>query len=197
LDVSTFTEDELRAAVQSDLSSPVSRYLLGSALTEQGQYALALPELQKAMELDFTYLAARLKFGQVQILLGQNEGAIKTTLNIFEDLSPGNVAAKLLRAVALRNLGRLEESRAEIQAVLKQQPGSADAAVDREVDRVAGRDLDSVDRAVARARFPAASRGRHFAASHFAHAPTFAASCRTVSASFRWSSSCAKSCGRT
>ena len=118
---------ELRAAVQSDLSNPVPRYLLGIALTEQGQHALALPELQKAMQLDFTYLAARLKFGQVQILLGQYEGAIKTTQNIFEDLSPGNVAAKLLRAVALRNLGRLDEARAEIQAVLKQQPRSTDA----------------------------------------------------------------------
>jgi seryl-tRNA synthetase len=42
-------------------------------------------------------------------------------------VGPGNVAARLLRAVALRNLGRLDEARAEIQAVLKQQPRSTDA----------------------------------------------------------------------
>ncbi|HTM49099.1 MAG TPA: tetratricopeptide repeat protein [Bryobacteraceae bacterium] len=118
---------ELRSALQANLSNPLARYLLGSALMDQGQNELALPELQKAMQLDTGYLPARLKFAQLQVLLDQNEGAIKTTQNIFEDFNPDILPAKLIRAVALRNLGRFEEARAEIHAVLKRAPGSSDA----------------------------------------------------------------------
>src|SRR5262249_897736 len=39
---------ELQIAVQSDLGNPVARLRLANALVEQGQLALALPELQKA-----------------------------------------------------------------------------------------------------------------------------------------------------
>jgi tetratricopeptide (TPR) repeat protein len=118
---------ELQAAVQSDLLNPVARYSLGSALAGQGQLALALTELQKAVQLDPNYLDARLKLAQLQILVDQNEGALKTTQNIFEDLDQRNVQAKLLRSVALRNLNRLDEARVEIQSALKLQPNSPDA----------------------------------------------------------------------
>jgi tetratricopeptide (TPR) repeat protein len=117
---------ELQAAVQADLQNPIARYLLGSALAGQGQLALAMPELQKAMQLDPNYLQARLKFAQLQILVDQNEGALKTTQNIFEDLDARNVQAKLLRAAALRNLSRLDEARLELQSALKLQPTSPD-----------------------------------------------------------------------
>src|SRR5262249_11922799 len=102
--------EELQAAVHADLQNPVARYLLGSALAGQGQLTLALPEIQKAMQLDPNYLQARLKFAQLQILVDQNEGALRTTQNIFEDLDARNIPARLLRAVALRNLNRLEEA---------------------------------------------------------------------------------------
>src|SRR5262249_16309663 len=98
---------ELQAVVRADLQNPAARYLLGTALTAQGQLALAMPELQKAMQLDPNHLAARLKFAQLQILLDQNEGALKTTQNLLEDLDARNQQAKLLRVVALRNLNRL------------------------------------------------------------------------------------------
>jgi Flp pilus assembly protein TadD len=118
---------ELQAAVQGDLRNPVARYSLGSALEGQGQLALAIAEVQQAMQLDPNYLDARLKLAQLQILVDQNEGALKTTQNIFEDLDARNVRAKLLRSVALRNLDRLDEARAEMQSALKQQPNSPDA----------------------------------------------------------------------
>src|SRR5206468_2386168 len=68
----------------------------------------------------------RLKFAQLQILVDQDEGALKTTQNIFEDLDARNVQAKLLRAAALRNLSRLDEARLELQSALKLQPTSPD-----------------------------------------------------------------------
>jgi tetratricopeptide (TPR) repeat protein len=118
---------ELQTAVQADLLNPVARYSLGSALAGQGQFALAIAELQKAVQLDPNYLDARLKLAQLQIVVDQNEGALKTTQNIFEDLDARNVQAKLLRSIALRNLDRLNEARAEMQSALKLQPKSSDA----------------------------------------------------------------------
>src|SRR5262249_43674323 len=88
---------ELQTAVQSDLRNPVTRNLLGNALSEQGQYALAVAEYEKAMQLDPNYLEPRLKLAQVQILLDQDEGAIKTTQNVLEDLDARNISARLLR----------------------------------------------------------------------------------------------------
>ena len=120
---------ELQAAVQADLENAGARYMLGSALAQQGQPALAVPELQRAMQLDPNFLEPRLELAQLQILLNQSEGAIKTTQNILEDLNSRNVAAKLLHAVALRNLNRVDEARAELQAMLKLQPGSPDVLI--------------------------------------------------------------------
>ena len=54
------------------------------------------------MQLDPNYLDARLKLAQLQIVVDQDEGALKTTQNIFEDLDERNVQAKLLRSIALR-----------------------------------------------------------------------------------------------
>jgi tetratricopeptide (TPR) repeat protein len=118
---------ELQEAVKSDLLNPIARYLLASALMEQGQLALAMPELQKAIRLEPKYLEPRLKLAQLQILLEQNEGALKTAQDILEDLDARNVQAKLLCSIALRHLNRPEEARAELQSALKLQPNSPDA----------------------------------------------------------------------
>jgi len=118
---------DLQEAVRTDLTNPVARYLLGNALAEQGQYAIAIPELEKAMQLDPGHLQARLKLAQIQILIDQDEGAIKTTQNILEDLDVRNPSAQILHAIALRKLGRFDDARADIQRVLKAQPNSAEA----------------------------------------------------------------------
>ena len=117
---------ELQAAVQSDLENAAARYTLGAALAQQGQLELAMPELQKAMQLDPRYIEPRLLLAQLQIQLDQNEGAIKTTQNILEDLNSRSLSAKLLHVVALRKLDRLDEARTELQAMLKLQPRSPD-----------------------------------------------------------------------
>lgn len=118
---------ELQTAARAEMGNPIARYMLGSALAEQGQTALSLPEFRKAIQLDPNYIEPRLKLAQVQILLDQNEGALKTAEDILADLDAQNVQAKLLRAIALRNLGRLDEARAETQGVLKRHPTSSDA----------------------------------------------------------------------
>jgi tetratricopeptide (TPR) repeat protein len=118
---------DLQTAVRSDLNNPAARYLLGSALAEQGQYAIAIPELEKAMQLDPSHLQARLKLAQLQILIGQDEGAVQTTQNILEELDEHNASAQMLRAIALRKLSRLEDAQADIQSVLKAQPNSPEA----------------------------------------------------------------------
>src|SRR5260370_1004380 len=117
----------LQDAAPRDLPNPAPRHILGSALMEQGQLALAMPELQKATQLDPKDIGSRLKLAQLQILLEQNESAIKTTENIFEDLDARSVPAMLLHAVALRNLGRVDQAGVQLQAVLKLQPNSPDA----------------------------------------------------------------------
>src|SRR5262249_34086944 len=120
---------ELRAAVDADSQNSVARYLLGSALVQQGQLELAVPEFQKSIQLDPKYLEPRLQLAQVQILLDQDEGAIKTSQNILDDVNARSLDAKLLHAAALRKLGRLDEARAELQATRKLMPRSPDVLI--------------------------------------------------------------------
>jgi len=117
---------ELETALGRLPNNAVVRYNLGRAYWARGDVDLARTQFRTAIEVQPDYVAPRLALTQIQISRGEHAQALQSTDEILQ-MARSNLAARLLRSVALQGIGKLEEARAELQGILKARPDNSEA----------------------------------------------------------------------
>jgi len=101
---------------------------LGAALAQHGDMDDALRTLERATELDPTLLDAWLNLARVRELRADAAGA-HAALSAVLELDPEHRPARILRADALKTLGRIDDAESELRTVLQSDPDSVSAWV--------------------------------------------------------------------
>jgi tetratricopeptide (TPR) repeat protein len=105
--------NDLQAAVTRMPNNPVVRYNLGRAHWAKGELDHARTQFREAVNLRPDYMAPRLALTQLHV--NRQEWALALqTANETLAISPANLTARLLRAVALRGTGNPEQARKEL-----------------------------------------------------------------------------------
>jgi len=116
---------ELETAVSKLPRNAVVRYNLGRAYWTKGDVELARAQFRAAADIQPDYLAPRLALIQINLTRGEFAQALQGADEAIR-ISPTNLAARSLRAAALQGLGKTDEARAQLLAVLKARPDSAE-----------------------------------------------------------------------
>ena len=98
-----------------------AHYNLGLALLASGRREEARFQFSETLRLIPTLVAARIALTNVQIVTGEFGNAVVSADEILAG-DPKHGEAQLLRAIALRGLGKFEDARAQINAVLAMYP---------------------------------------------------------------------------
>ncbi len=119
---------ELRSAAQQDLHDAEVRHLLGTVLLELGDVTGAIKELRRAMDLGMERHLVILDLAGA-LLLNREYEVLVSELAV-EDFPPaqnGYVRMLLLRANAYLPLRRWYEAKADLEEVLRRDPGNTGA----------------------------------------------------------------------
>jgi tetratricopeptide (TPR) repeat protein len=117
---------DLESAASRLPRNAVVRFNLGRAYWVKGDLEQARIQFRAAIDIQPDYLAPQLALTQIHINKGEYASALQVT-NETLSISPNNVTAKMLRAVALQGIGKTDEARADLQSVLRNNPNSAEA----------------------------------------------------------------------
>ncbi|HSB15346.1 MAG TPA: tetratricopeptide repeat protein [Bryobacteraceae bacterium] len=118
--------NDLQAAVTRMPNNPVVRYNLGRAHWAKGELDHARTQFREAVNLRPDYMAPRLALTQLHV--NRQEWALALqTANETLAISPANLTARLLRAVALRGTGNPEQARKELVEIAQRDPSARDA----------------------------------------------------------------------
>jgi tetratricopeptide (TPR) repeat protein len=117
---------ELETVVGKLPRNPVVRYNLGRAYWQRGDVDLARAQFRAAMDMQPDYLAPRLALTQIHLSRHEFAQALQISDETIR-LSTINQAARILRSLSLQGMGKVEEARAELQGVLRMNPGSSEA----------------------------------------------------------------------
>lgn len=116
---------ELKTSNQSDKKLAETHYYLALLDEKNRQYKAMSENLKKVIELSPTFVDARLKFGKVQLLLGQPDVALDQAEAILKESSQ-NLDAHLLKASVLMNQKKQSEAEAIVDSVLTKNPNHVD-----------------------------------------------------------------------
>ena len=101
---------------------------LGTALAQRGDLDAAVRAFRRATELDPMLIDAWFNLGRALDMQHDAAGAFDAFGAVLE-LAPHHLPARILRAEALKTLGRLAEAEAELRLVLRDDPASVPAWV--------------------------------------------------------------------
>jgi tetratricopeptide (TPR) repeat protein len=101
---------------------------LGAALATHGELDAALHAFQTATELDPTLIDAWFNLGRA-LELRHDATSAHAAFSAVLELNPGHRPARIMRAEALKTLGRIDEAVDELRAVLREDPDSVAAWV--------------------------------------------------------------------
>lgn len=101
---------------------------LGTALAQRGDLDAAERAFRRATELDPMFVDAWFNLGRALDLGHDASGAHDAFAAVLE-LAPSHQPARILRAEALKTLGRVEEAERELRGVLRDHPASVAASV--------------------------------------------------------------------
>jgi tetratricopeptide (TPR) repeat protein len=112
---------ELQSVVTAKPNNFVARFNLGRAHFARAEYEQARQEFDAAIQLRPDYIPARLAQIQVALLRGDNDAALHNADQTIA-IAPNNVQVRVMRAAALQRLGRFDEARNLLTAILDKQP---------------------------------------------------------------------------
>ncbi|MBL1264965.1 tetratricopeptide repeat protein [Methylomicrobium sp. RS1] len=133
---------ELKTSSQSDKKLAETYYYLALLDEKNRQYKAMSENLKKVIEISPTHLEARLKFGRVQLLLGQLDSALEQAETILKN-SNHNPDAQLLKASVLMKQTRQAEAQAIVDSVLKENPKHIDGLMLKSVLYMENKNSDS------------------------------------------------------
>jgi cytochrome c-type biogenesis protein CcmH/NrfG len=113
-------------ALACTTDNQVSHFNLGNALRFEGRMDEAIPQYQKALEINPNYAEAHLNLGMALFQKGRTDEAI-THLQRAAQLKPGNAILIYNLGVAFQQKGRVDEAIACYQKALATNPGYAPA----------------------------------------------------------------------
>jgi len=116
---------ELETAVGRLPRNAVVRYNLGRAYWAKGEMELARTQFRTAVDVQPDYIAPRLALTQIHLSRGEHAQALQAADEIVR-LNRVNLSARLLRSMALQGLGKIDEARTELQALIKSNPNSTE-----------------------------------------------------------------------
>ena len=112
---------ELQAVVTAKPNNFVARFNLGRAHFARGEYEQARQEFEEAIRLRPDYIPARLALIQVSMLSGANDAALHDADEAIR-IVPNNVQARVMKAAALQRMGRFDEARSMLTAIIERVP---------------------------------------------------------------------------
>jgi tetratricopeptide (TPR) repeat protein len=115
----------LQAVVTHSPENPIAQYNLGRAHAARGEWEQARQRFQKAIELRFDYVLARLALAQLQVTQQDFDGALKSAQAVLA-IDPNSTIARLITSAALMGQKKFGESRQVLDAMLKANPSSPD-----------------------------------------------------------------------
>ena len=121
---------------------------LGTALAQRGDLDAAVRAFRRATELDPMLVDAWFNLGRALDLKHDAAGAFDAFGAVLE-LAPRHRPARILRAEALKTLGRLADAEAELRLVLREDPASVPAwvaLVNLKPQRAGGGDASALER---------------------------------------------------
>jgi tetratricopeptide (TPR) repeat protein len=117
---------EFQSSLSQKSDSYVAHYNLGRAFAAKGDYEQAQLQYQESLKMRPDYLRPRLALAEVQIRLGDNDGALKTAQTV-ERMTDNNGAARLLEGVALMRQNKLADARKIFEDLTTKLPQFAEA----------------------------------------------------------------------
>jgi tetratricopeptide (TPR) repeat protein len=108
----TWYAKSLEIAKLAGMDSEALRVNLGNTLTRQNKFDQAAFNYRRAIEINSKNLTAHLNLSKVLLLMGQYSQALDE-LNACDELGLEEPSTPLLRALALKNLGRVGEAKKE------------------------------------------------------------------------------------
>jgi len=106
----------LRKAIDVDPELSQAHYILGTALSLQGEKTAARTELARALEIDAGLLEARRVLARVHASLGEHEYAVEEGRRYLRE-RPDAVDTRILVAQSLVILKRIDEALAELEQI--------------------------------------------------------------------------------
>jgi tetratricopeptide (TPR) repeat protein len=110
----------LRAALEIQPDNPQAHFVLGTALSVNGEGPAARTELARALELDPGLLEARRSLARVHALLSEHEYAIEEGRRYLKE-RPNAIRTRILVAQSLVILGRKDEALDELNTIPEEQ----------------------------------------------------------------------------
>ncbi|MCU1274567.1 MAG: Tetratricopeptide 2 repeat protein [Bryobacterales bacterium] len=115
---------DLQGVVNTAPENFVARFQLGRAYAASGQTEQARQQFTQVLKQMPGYMAARIALAELQLNRHDHEACIQSTNEIFA-LDRESEPARLIKAAALAEMKRFEESRSLLDAALKRNPNSA------------------------------------------------------------------------
>ncbi len=126
-----YWSDELFMLQQTVTHTPFRSILrtgLGVVLMERGFYREAIGEFEDALRLDSRQIRVLINIGNAHLKLDNPAAALEQYDRLLS-LTPRDAYAQIRRAEALMNLGRLDDAKAQLDAVRPGSPGIAAATL--------------------------------------------------------------------
>jgi len=151
---------ELQAVVARDANNAVAHFNLGRAHEARSEFEQARQEFQKAVDIQPSYLLARLSLAQLQLRRREWDGALRTAEQVLS-FDKTNINARLIESAALMGEKRFADSRTLLDEMLKAYPNSPDVLYQMGLVNLADRKFKEAEEAFRRSYQlnPANSRG--------------------------------------
>src|SRR5579864_1032179 len=118
--------EDYKGLLQKHSTDPKLHFDMGQARERLGEFALAKLEFREAIRLQNNYLAPRLGLIQIAFTEHKLDEAVRLADELVS-VQPSNTQARLLKAVALREMRRYPDARAELRHVLQTSPREGQA----------------------------------------------------------------------
>lgn len=110
-------------AVTSNPGSGLANLNYGSMLRDEGDWAAALPFMEKGASLSPEYVDAKVRLAEAYFKLGKYPEAVETS-NAALAIEPGNISALQFRGSALGASGHTKEAAEDFKTILNTDPGN-------------------------------------------------------------------------
>jgi tetratricopeptide (TPR) repeat protein len=113
--------EDYKTLLRQNSRDPRVHYGLGRAFQLKGDFPSAKAEFHEALRLDANYAVAQIALTEVALAQHKSDEAIQWA-DVAISADSGNTTARLMKALALREAGRLNDSRVDLEQVIKAAP---------------------------------------------------------------------------